>query len=477
MSLFGRLPDGAARQWDRARAPLPAVVTALLGFFLVGLCLSAAGWFPDSVQPAPAGLKTDAQRRFFLLSSNRVAPALPAAALRFVAAPESNAFLARGRRYSVLVQAAEATLVGAAPAAAMLRLRFVGANPSGIAVHGAKPLPGLVHTIKGHDPAGWRSGLESFAEVIAEGVYPGIDVLYKGRNGHLEYDFLLASGADPAQIRLQFEGITDLSLTAQGDLQLQTPFGLLRQPQPVIYQMDRGRRVAVAGGYRLLADNRVGFEVHGYRTDRPLVIDPLLELATTLGGDAADSGQAVAIDPAGDLYIAGITRSPDFPTTAAIQPNLNGGRDLFIAKLSADGSALVYVTYLGGKGVDGIVNGDSRLALAVDRFGQVVIAGATASKDFPLVDPLQPAHGGGKDGFIAKLSADGSRLLFSTLLGGRRNDAITAVAVDAEGTIHAAGHTRSNDFPTLDPLQPTRAHSQNADMFHCTGCEPSDIMN
>ncbi len=194
--------NGSAQQWNQARPPLPAVVTALLCFLFVGLFLiGAADWFPDSVQPPPSWLKADAQRRRPpALSSNRLAPALLATELRFVATAEGNAFRARGRHYSVLVQAAEATLIAAAPAAT-LRLRFVGADDSAIALHGAKPLPGRVHTIQGRDPAGWRSGLESFAEVIAQGVYPGIDVLYKGRNGHLEYDFLLASGADPAQIK------------------------------------------------------------------------------------------------------------------------------------------------------------------------------------------------------------------------------------------------------------------------------------
>jgi hypothetical protein len=461
------------RVFDRAvwrnKAPARAAA-ALLCFLLVGLFLiGAADRFWDSVQSGPAGSKTGAQHRLFHPSSKRPAPALPSESLRFVAA-EGNSFVARGRRYAVRVQGAEAVVTAAAPTAATVRLRFIGASQSGIALHGTKPLPGRVHTIKGHDSTAWRTGLESFAEVIAEGVYSGIDVLYKGRNGRLEYDFLLAPGADPAQIRLQFEGVTDLSLTAEGDLRLQTRFGLLHQPKPVIYQMERGRRVVlVAGGYRLLADNRVGFEVHGYRPDRPLVIDPVLDLAATLGGEAADSGQAVAVDPEGFLYIAGITRSADFPTAAAIQPDLNGGRDLFIAKLSADGSELVYVTYLGGKGADGFVKGKSRLALAVDRFGQVVVAGATASKDFPLVAPLQPSHGGGKDGFIAKLSADGSQLLFSTFLGGRRADAITAVAIDAEGTIHAAGRTASADFPTVEPLQPNLAGKQDAFVVKLSG--------
>ncbi|HIE56377.1 MAG TPA: hypothetical protein EYP90_14600, partial [Chromatiaceae bacterium] len=334
-------------------------------------------------------------------------------------------------------------------------------DEAAIALHGARPLPGRIHTIRGSDPSGWRTGLQSFAEVIARGVYPGIDVLYKGRDGRLEYDFLLAPGADPDRIRLRFEGITDLALTAQGDLLLHTPFGTLRQPRPVIYQLQGGRRVPLQGGYRLLPDNRIGFEVSAYRPDLPLIIDPLLELATTLGGSAADSGKAIAIDANGDIYIAGITRSADMPVAGALQPDANGGYDLFIGKYDAAFNPL-YLTYLGGSGNDGVLGSEPQLALAVDAFGQVVIGGATTSRDLPLVAALQPQPGGRSDGFIAKLSADGSRLLFATYLGGRRDDAVTALAIDAEGTIHVAGHTRSDDFPTRDPLQPTSAGKQDA---------------
>jgi len=225
--------------------------------------------------------------------------------------------------------------------------------------------------------------------------------------------------------------------------------------------MEDGRRLPVKGGYRLLPDNRIGFEVSAYRPDLPLVIDPLLELATTLGGSAADSGEAIAIDANGNIYIAGITRSADMPVAGALQSDPNGGYDLFIGKYDAAFNP-IYLTYLGGSGNDGVLGSEPQLALAVDAFGQVVIGGATTSRDFPLLAALQPGHGGGSDGFIAKLSADGSRLLFATYLGGRRHDAVTALAIDENGAIHAAGHTLSDDFPSREPLQPTLAGKQDA---------------
>jgi len=355
-------------------------------------------------------------------------------------------FLSRGHRYTLFLTASEAVLVldTRAGGRSVVRMKMLGAEPRP-AIAGVDELPGRVNHFIGSDPARWRARVRTYARVRYDDVYPGIDLVYYGNRGHLEYDFVVRAGADPARIVLGFEGVDRVELADQGDLVLHTATGAIRQRKPVIYQEVDGARRKVAGGYVLAGANRVGFQVAPYDLARPLVIDPVLVYSTFLGGGANDRSFGIALDAAGNVYVTGQTLSSNFPTTAgAVDATHNGGSDAFVTKLNATGSALVYSTYLGGSGDD---NGGG---IAVDAAGNAYVTGTTASIDLPTTPGAfdRDHNGGASDAFVAKLDPTGSALGYSTYLGGGGLDAAFALALDAAGNVSLTGRTASADFPT-----------------------------
>ena len=341
----------------------------------------------------------------------------------------------------------------AATPPAVLRLSLIGANPDPV-MRGEEALPGKVNYLRGKDPAAWRTGLSTYAKVRYEGVYPGVDLVYYGTQGQLEYDLVLAPGADPTVIRLAFEGADRMTLDDTGNLVLTLGEQQIVQHSPRVYQETNGERTLVPTRY-VLADNRqVSLAIGDYDAERALVIDPVLVYSTYLGGGGYDFGEGIAVDGAGNAYLAGYTSSTDFPTRQALQPGLGGGfYDAFVAKLSADGATLVYATYLGGSEDD---RGYSiAYSIAVDGAGNAYLTGVTSSTDFPTHQALQPEHGGGwSDAFVAKLSADGATLVYATYLGGGGSESGFDIAVDGAGNAYLTGYTRSTDFPTRNALQP-----------------------
>ena len=366
-------------------------------------------------------------------------------------------FLARGPGYTVFLAPGEAVLGLMPPdtagdastqgAGTVLRIGLVGSNPTP-SLLGLDLEPGKSNDLIGNDPAQWHTAIPNYGRVEVQGVYPGVDLIYHGQQQQLEFDFVVAPGADPGVIRLAFQGTTGLTLDDQGDLVLPTAGGDVIERAPVLYQQVDGVSRAVAGHYVLDGAGRVGFAVGAYDRSRPLVIDPVLSYSTFLGGSGEDHGDGIAVDSAGDAYVTGYTYSPDFPTVHALQPTFGGDVDAFVAKLTADGSALVYLTYLGGSGED---YGNS---IAVDSAGDAYVTGYTYSPDFPTVHALQPTFGGDVDAFVAKLRSDGSALDFSTYLGGSGEDYGNGIAVDSAGDAYVTGSTTSTDFPTVHALQP-----------------------
>jgi hypothetical protein len=285
------------------------------------------------------------------------------------------------------------------------------------------------------------------------GIYPGVDLVYYGHEGELEYDFVVQPGARPSVIRLRFEGAA-LSLDPAGDLVGRVAGGELRMRRPFVYQELKGRRVEIAGGWRLEDSTDATFCVGEYDSSRPLVIDPVLSYSTYLGGRGGDNSVAVGVDARGYAYVTGSTSSPDYPTTAdALQPTGPGGStDAFVTKLNRTGTALVYSTYFGGTGSDAASD------IAVDRDGTVYIAGATGSTDFPTTTDALLTFAGETDAFVAKLDPSGSNLVYSTLLGGSGIDTAEGLAVSPNGVVYLAGFTASTDFPTTaGAFQPTNA--------------------
>ncbi len=347
-------------------------------------------------------------------------------------------FLARAPGYSVLLNPAEVA-VNFTRGAAALRLHWLGADPAATGTaHGA--LPGARHYFLGADAARWRRDIQVYGRVEYQAVYPGIDMFYYGRDGRLEFDWVVAPGADPGRIRLQVEGARHLAVTENGTLQLHSGDDTLVLNKPVIYQTGPGGRRAVDGGYVLRGGDQVSLWLGEYDTSRPLIIDPVLVYGSYLGGSGAEQAGGVAVDGSGNVYLTGQTASSDFPVNGALQAAHGGGTDAFVAKLDSSG-ALVYVSYLGGAGTD------RGFAVAVDASGAAYVAGDTASSDFPTQNPKQAARLGSTDAFAAKLSADGATLVYSTYLGGSVTETARAVVVNGAGQAYVAGGTTSANFP------------------------------
>jgi hypothetical protein len=392
-------------------------------------------------------------------------------------APEVR-FLSRGPGYQLFLTAEEAVLALYKPTPkgenskpistpqknaekAVVRMHLDGANPNA-SMAGQSPLPGKVNYLRGNDPKQWWTDIPTYEKVKYTNVYPGIDLVYYGRERQLEYDFIVAPGADPKAIALTFSG-GHLQLTEAGELVLATATGDVRFQKPVLYQEIEGRKQPVEGQYVRRGAEHIGFEVGAYDTARPLVIDPVLSYSTYLGGSGGDAGTAIAVDAHGQAYITGSTSSDDFPSHNSVQLNREGSPDAFVAKLNAAGNALIYSTYLGGSDFDG------GAGIAVDRRGQAYITGITWSEDdFPTTPKaVQPVAEGSPDAFVAKLNAAGNALIYSTYLGGSGGDGGAGIAVDPRGQAYVVGTTWSfsNDFPTQNPLQPARGSFGYNDAF------------
>jgi hypothetical protein len=329
-----------------------------------------------------------------------------------------------------------------------LQLRFVGASADAT-LSPDRQGPGKVNYLRGEDPRKWQTGLPTYEQVGYQGLWPGVDMTFRGAAGKLKYEFRLKPGASAKRIRLAYAGARGLSLSGNGSLLIRTPSGTLRDSAPRAWQEIGGRKVAVQSRYVVGksggAAQAYGFELGAYDPSQPLVIDPGLVYSTYLGGSSTDTGEAIAVDGAGSAYVTGRADSASFPTTpGAFDVNRNGSSDAFVTKLSPDGSALAYSTFLGGTSID---QGNG---IAVDGAGIAYVTGETSSSNFPTTPgALDSALNGNDDAFVTKLSADGSALSYSTYLGGTGNiDSGNDITVDGAGSAYVTGETISTDFPT-----------------------------
>jgi hypothetical protein len=340
---------------------------------------------------------------------------------------------------------------------AVLRMKLVGANAT--EVSGKNELSSKSNYFIGNDPRKWRTKVRQYARVRYANLYPGVDLVYYGNQRELEYDFVLQPGTKPDAIRLGIEGASKLGLD-RGDLVLSSPGGDVRLRRPYTYQEVNGTKKEIRSYYAMNNKNEVGFHIARYDRGRPLIIDPVLAYSTYLGGRTDDAALDIAVDSAGNAYVTGVTTSIDFPTTNAFQPAYGGGNaDAFVTKINANGSALVYSTYLGGS-LDEV--GQS---IAVDSAGSVYVTGYTGSPDFPTVNPIQATNHGIHDAFVTKISPDGSALTYSTYLGGSSDDYGWGIAVDSAGNAHVTGDTPSRDFPVVNAIQPTFHEGANFNSF------------
>ena len=337
---------------------------------------------------------------------------------------------------------------------------------------------GKVNYFVGNDPEKWQKDIPTYKAVLYEGVYDGIDMKFYGNNRQMEYDVIVKPGADPSLVQLSYEGIEGLCVTEEGNLEIALKEGSVIHKKPYCYQEIDGKRVEVAGNFKIInlphetgVSNPkseiqnpqfiYGFQVASYNKKHPLIIDPVLEYSTYLGGSVDDQGHGIAVDASGNAYIMGYTNSTDFPTLNPYQiPSYQ--TSIFITKLDPTGNTLSYSTALGGNTTYSVGR-----SIAVDDLGNVYVVGTTSATDFPTQNPYQSNYAGGSsDVFVTKLDPSGSQLVYSTYLGGGDREYGNGIAVDASGNAYVTGYTYT-DFPTLNPYQDTVASTTTvrADAF------------
>ncbi len=342
-------------------------------------------------------------------------------------------FLARGKGYGIWLAGRESVIaVGTGRRRATVRTRFTGARP--VAATGEQRAAMVVNSYVGARSR-WRTGLHTYGAVRYRGLYPGIDLVYHGHAGRLEYDFELSPGADPGRIGMALSGARDVRVTATGDLVLATAAGALVQKRPLAFQRTAAGRRPVSVAYRVHG-HRIGLRLGAYDRTKPLAVDPEFRYATYAGGTGEDAGFGIAVDNAGAAYVTGGTASTDFPPS----PTAGTGHDqAFVLKLDDSGTSRPYLTYLGG-------NGDTvGVGIALDGHDPVV-AGQTDATNLAVTGNALQGNAAGTDAFVAKLGDSGA-LAFSTYLGGSGFDTARAVAVDEDGNAVVAGGTQSSDFP------------------------------
>jgi uncharacterized repeat protein (TIGR01451 family) len=364
--------------------------------------------------------------------------------------PESAKFVAKG---SGLTAAFSPDRVAFRIAGTSLAMVFEGADPQ-CRVEGKERLAGRANFLQGA-PQGWRTDVPMYGSVFYRELYPGIDMRYGSNGRNLKSEFIVAAEADLSDIQIRYAGASAVRIAADGSLVIRLEGEELREERPLAYQEHGGRRIPIEARYSLAPDGSVGFIVNGYDSSLPLIIDPVISYSTLLGGSSSDAAISLAVDAAGAVYVAGFTASYDFPTANPVQNVNGGGNDVFVAKLNPAGTALVYCTYLGGSG------DDRAYGIAVDATGSAYVTGSTASKNFPVRNGLQTKLAGTRNAFLVKLNASGNALVFGTYLGGSGSDTAYGVAVDSTGNAYVVGDTTSPGFPA-NGVQKSYRGSQDA---------------
>ena len=366
---------------------------------------------------------------------------------------EQVKFLSRGSGYSLFLTSGEAVLAlqkptaeGQKPKADVLRLKIAGANPLP-QIAGENLLEGKTNYMVGSDPDKWTTNIANFERVRYSNIYDGVDVVYYGNGGQLEYDFVVGPNVSPDKIELAFDGSEDLTIVDNGDLIFKFGDGELLQHKPLAYQNIDGERKQVAANYQIqnlkskIQNRQVGFAIGDYDHSQPLIIDPVLSYSTYLGGGSDTFGTSISVDSSGGAYVTGNTFALNFPTVNPIQSTTNGQAG-FVTKLNPAGTAFVYSTYLGGN------SNTFPSSIKVDSAGSAYVGGWTLSSNFPTTPGAYrgTSPGGGRPSFITKLSPSGSSLSYSTYFAGVVD--LTGIALDSSGNAFVTGYTQDALFPT-----------------------------
>jgi hypothetical protein len=348
----------------------------------------------------------------------------------------------------------------------ILKLDFVDANsvkPRGDEKHEAR-----FSYFKGKQED-WKTGIPTFSKIVYEDLWPGIDLVYSGTVNKLKYEFVVAPGADPKNIRLAYQGATDVSLAETGELAVKTPLGGFQDDKPFAYQDVDGQRVEVVASYAL-EDQRsekvfnYGFELGTYDPSKTLILDPaVLVYSGYVGGVGNDEGYDIAVDQLGCAYVTGYTEALEtsFPVVTGPDLNHNGGADAFVAKINPEGTGYIYCGYIGGAELD------EGHGIAVDADGCAYVTGITESDEttFPVLGGLDQTHNGLEDAFVAKVNAAGTALEYCGYIGGDDYENGSGIAVDADKRAYVTGETRTDNGTFSTITGPDITHNGSADAF------------
>ncbi len=376
---------------------------------------------------------------------------LGTAPLRFEPAADSGSsrFIARGPGFRYAFAGSQATFQARDK---QVQLRFQGAQP-GATIQAAQKLSSTTGLFFGNDPSKWRRDVPNYGRLEVPGLYRGVDLVYYGNAGELEYDLTVKPGADPRIIRLRLDG-TRARVDRDGNLVA----GII-QKRPIAYQLSAsGVRIPVESRYHRNADGSYGFVLGAYDRTRELVIDPLLSFSLYLSGSNEDIAQFVGLDKPGFLYVGGTTYSTDFPLNGAFQTTQGGGSDVFLTKLDPNakaGDQIVFSTYIGGTA------NETLGGMAVGPNGDVYLNGTTLSSDFPTENPAQSSLAGISNAFVVWINSTRA-IGYSTYLGGSTNDTGVGITVNSKGHIYVTGGADSPDFPAVNAFQPVQAGRQDA---------------
>ena len=424
----------------------PLALSVIL--FVVGL--SAANWLRFVAPPSLAAARIADSKAPNVNAKPRLSRAYGNLPLGFeINRGQTDArvkFLARSSGQTLFLTADEAVLRLAQ--AAPLRLKLLGSNAA-TRISGVDELPTKSNYLIGNDSQRHLAGISNYARVRYENAWPGIELVWhSSKERQFEYDLIVAPGASVKAARLAFSGAQALTIDRAGALVLSTEAGAVRMLKPEAWQEIEGKRVAVACRYRLNRRGEIIFETGAYDRRHPLVIDPVLQYSTFLGGTGSETGTAIAVDASGNAYLTGQTFSTDFPGPSSIKGSkTTTDLDAYVLKLNPSGSSIIYATWIGGS------NNESANALAVDASGNAYVTGETFSTDFPkTAGAFRESSAGGNEAFVVKLNPAGTALVYGTYLGGSLTDRALGIAVDGGGNAWVAGLTDSSNFPVVGPV-------------------------
>jgi hypothetical protein len=358
----------------------------------------------------------------------------------------------------------------------MIGTEFVGTNQN-VTVTGQGKMGQVSNYFRGNDQSKWITGVPNYSSVVYHDIYKGIDLKYYGNGRQTEYDFVVSPGSDPSQIKLKYDGVKTLGLSAFGELVVSTKWGEVTELQPKVYQVVNGEKKAISAEYQLKGDNSFGFKLKGgYDSRLPVVIDPILNYGSYLGGRSGDKGFAVGVH--GDfIYVAGMTNSADFlPSRNFFDSTYNGttDNDVFITGLIVHADSVVFTDYAGQRvGADSVVftdylggdGDDIAYGMVLDDDGNFYVAGGTTSDNFPMVNAYDATYHRSRDGFLSKIRPDGKALLYSTYFGGSKDENFNSLTLTPDHDVVLVGTTLSNDLPTVSPYDASFNGGGDGDIF------------